>query len=82
MISSLSFSHDGRWIAASGEGFRLTVWPVPDLSKRPFHRRPLDSLLKALKTFTNLAAIPDSATPNGYKLEPGVFPGWANPPEW
>jgi WD40 repeat protein len=82
MISSLSFSGDGRWIAASGEGFRLTVWPVPDLSKRPFHRRPLDSLLKALKTFTNLAAIPDSATPNGYKLEPGVFPGWANPPEW
>ena len=81
-IYSLSFSRDGRWIAASGEGFRLTVWPVPDLSKRPFHRRPLDSLLKTLKTFTNLGAVPDSAAPNGYKLEPGVFPGWANPPEW
>ena len=81
-IYTLAFSPDGRWIAAAGEGFRFTVWPVPDLSKRPFHRRPLDSLLKTLKTFTNLGAVPDSAAPNGYKLEPGVFPGWANPPEW
>jgi len=44
-------------------------------------RRPLVGVHGG-RTHTNLRALPDPASPTGYKLEPGPFPGWAKPPEW
>ena len=81
-IYSLAFSPDGRWLAASGESFAMHVWPVPDVSKPPLHRRAHEALLALLRSHTNLLAVPDPASPNGYKLERGPFPGWAVMPEW
>ena len=79
-ISSSAFSPDGRWIAASGESFRIYVWPVPDISKPPLHRRSHDELLALLRSHTNLEALPDPASSTGYRLEVGRFRAWAAMP--
>jgi hypothetical protein len=42
---------------------------------------PLETLLAKLRGHTNSRAVADPASPSGDKLEPGPFPGWANPPE-
>jgi hypothetical protein len=31
---------------------------------------------------TNVRAVPDAKSPNGWKLEAGRFPGWQNTPHW
>ena len=81
-IHSIAFSPDGRWLATAGEAFAIHLWPVPDLSKPPLHRRSHSDLLSVLRSHTNLQAIPDAASATGYKLVPGPFPGWAKVPEW
>jgi WD40 repeat protein len=81
-IYSLAFSPDGRWLAAAGEAFAIHIFPVPDVSRPPLHRRPHDTLLSALGTHTNLRAIPDPKSATGYRLAPDKFPGWATLPEW
>jgi len=81
-IYSLSFSPDGQWIAASGESFAIHVWPVPEVSTPPLHRRSHDDLLALLRTHTNLVALPDATSSTGYKLDTGTFRGWAKLPQW
>ena len=48
-IHSIAFSPDGRWLATAGEAFAIHLWPVPDVSKPPLHRRPHDELLTVLR---------------------------------
>ena len=81
-VHSIAFSPDGRWLATGGEAFAVHVWPMPDPSKPPLHRRSRADLLNVLRSHTNLQAIPDAASATGYKLIPGPFPGWAKVPEW
>ncbi len=70
-----------RWIAsADDESVRL--WPMPDATKPPLHTLPHDKLLAKLDTFTNLRAVRDEASPTGWSLEIGPFPGWETVPEW
>jgi hypothetical protein len=71
-----------RWLASAGDDRGVRLWPVPDVSRTPFHRKPHAGLLAALRTHTNLRAIADAKAPGGYKLQPDPFPGWAKPPEW
>jgi len=81
MITSIAISPDGRWIAsADDESVRL--WPMPDATKPPLHTLPHDKLLAKLDTFTNLRAVRDEASPTGWSLEIGPFPGWETVPEW
>jgi WD40 repeat protein len=82
LIQSLAFSPDGHWLASSADDGTIRLWPVPEVTKPPMHTLPLDVLLAKLRTHTNLRAVADPASPNGYKLEPGPFPGWTTPPEW
>jgi WD40 repeat protein len=81
-IYSIAFSPDGRWIASAGEAFAIHVWPVPDISRPPLHRRPHDDLLSTLRNLTNLRAVSEPSSSTGYTLIPGPFPGWAKVPEW
>lgn len=81
-IVAMAFSPDGRWLASTANDMTIRLWPVPDVAKPPPHRRPYEELLAVLRTHTNLRAVLDPASPTGYKLEPGSFPGWAKPPEW
>jgi WD40 repeat protein len=81
-ISSVTFSPDSRWLAASGDAFAIRLWPVPDVSKPPPHLLPRDALLTWLRSHTNLRAAPNAASSTGYVLEPGPFPGWADVPAW
>jgi WD40 repeat protein len=83
MPPALDVSPDGKWVA-SGDmvdgSIRLS--PMPDLSRPSLHALPLEELLAKLRTHTNLRVFPDPGAESGYHVEPGPFPGWANPPEW
>ncbi len=75
-------SPDGRWITGLDNSDTITLWPVPDLSRRPLHSLPYDELLAKLRTITNLRVVsdPESSTGWGWDLDP--FPGWEEVPEW
>ena len=73
-VHSIAFSPDGRWLATAGEAFAIHLWPVPDMSKVPLHRRPLDELLAVLHSHTNLRALPDPSSGTGFTLAPGPYP--------
>jgi len=84
-VNYLEISPDGRWIASTTRGAEIgeiRLWPVPDLTKIPLHRLSHDRLMAKLHELTNLRAVPDRASSNGYKLEIGPFPGWEKVPEW
>jgi WD40 repeat protein len=80
-VERVAVSPDGRWIA-SASGAEIRLWPVPDLSKPPFHTLPYDQLMAKLKALTNLRVVDDPGSPNGYRVEVGPFPGWREVPTW
>jgi WD40 repeat protein len=52
-------SPDLTWVASTGDGHTLRLWPMPDLSKPPLHTVPHHELVAKLKSFTNLRAVRD-----------------------
>jgi dipeptidyl aminopeptidase/acylaminoacyl peptidase len=80
-VEKLVISHDLRWIA-SKSGTDVRLWPMPDLSKAPFHALPYDELMAKLRSFRNLEVVEDEASSTGYRLEVGPFPGWKDVPTW
>ena len=48
----------------------------------PLHTLPLDELLAKLHELTNVQVVEDEASPTGYKVEIGPFPGWQTAPTW
>jgi hypothetical protein len=52
------------------------------VSKTPPHLRPYEEFLANLRSWTNLRAVSDPDSPNGWKIENGPFPGWAHTPRW
>jgi WD40 repeat protein len=81
MNNALAISPDGRWIA-SAAGDEIRLWPMPDVTKPPLHTLPLDELVAKLHELTNVEVVADEASPGGYKIEIGPFPGWKNVPTW
>jgi WD40 repeat protein len=81
-VTALAFSPDGKWLASGGIDQTVRLWSVPDVKQVPPHRRSREEFLATLRTFTNVRAVPDATSPNGWKLEPGPFPGWQSAPRW
>jgi WD40 repeat protein len=80
LIRSLAFSPDGRWLASSGDDQTIRLWRVPDVTKTPPHKLPLEELLAILRTWTNLRVVPDETSPTGWRIDADPFPGWATLP--
>jgi hypothetical protein len=77
----VAVSPDSHWVASSGERDHVRLWPVPDVSRTPLHRRSHEELLTTLRSWTNLRAVKDPQSPTGWTLEPVPFPGWAKLPQ-
>jgi hypothetical protein len=52
------------------------------MTKPPLHTLPHDELLAKLRSLTNLRAVRDEASPTGWSIDVGPFPGWERVPEW
>jgi WD40 repeat protein len=81
IVSTVAVSSDGKWIASAAGG-EIRLWPMPDVSKPPLHTLPYDQLMTKLRALTNLQVVEDAASPTGYKLDIGPFPGWKDVPTW
>jgi hypothetical protein len=81
-IPSVKVSPDGRWIASGGKDTTLRIWPMPDLTKPPFHTLPYEELMPKLETLTNLRVVRDEESSTGWAVKVGPFPGWETVPEW
>ena len=77
-----AISPDNRWVASSGTDKTLRLWPMPDLSKPPLYTLPHAELIARLHSLTNIRVVRDEASPSGWKIEVGPFPGWTEVPEW
>ncbi len=78
---AVSVSPDRRWISSwSSEVVHL--WPMPDVTKPPFHTLPYEELMAKLRALTNLEVVEDQASATGYRVEVGPFPGWEEVPTW
>ncbi len=80
-VIGLAISPDGKWIASSS-GTEIRLWPMPDVSKPPFHTLPHEELMGRLRALTNVRVVEDRSRPTGYRLVTGPFPGWKDVPTW
>jgi WD40 repeat protein len=81
-VTAVAVSPDGRWVASVSDGGSFNLWPMPDVTKPPFHTLPHAELMAKLDTLTNLRVVRDPASSTGWKPDLGPFPGWNDVPTW
>jgi WD40 repeat protein len=84
-VTYVYLSPDGRWVASLGNADgTIRLWPMPDLSKPALHTLPHDELMAKLKALTNMRAVPDPDSHDGYQIEADftAYRGWETVPDW
>jgi WD40 repeat protein len=81
-VGSVAVAPDRQWIATGDNDGTIRLWPMPDLSKPPFHTLPRPELIARLKALTNFRAVRDPESSLGWDIEIGPFPGWETVPTW
>jgi hypothetical protein len=81
-ISSIRVLPNGKWILSASEtDGTLRLWPMPDLSKPPFHILPYEELMSRLKSMTNHRVVEDETSATGYSIQYDPL-HWDTIPEW
>src|SRR5207249_2548611 len=76
-IATVLVSPDGKWIASTDNKSTLRLWRMPE--GKPFSSLSYDQLLNRLRDLTNVRAMTDKHSPNGYHIQYTPFPGWDKP---
>ena len=80
-VFAIWISPDGEEIRSASRDGTVRVWERP--KSEPVHNLPHDEFMALIRAQTNMRAVPDFTTDEGYRIEYDEFPGWAQvPPEW
>jgi WD40 repeat protein len=79
-IGTVLVSPDGKWILSSDSKSTLQLWPMP--VDNALSDLPYDEMVNRLRDLTNVRAMADKNSPNGYHIQYGAFAGWNKTPNW
>ena len=77
-VSAIRVPPSGDRIVSAARDGTVRVWPIP--KGPPVHDLPHGEFLTMLRGQTNVRAIVDPKTEEGYRIEFDAFPGWKETP--
>jgi WD40 repeat protein len=80
IVQSVTIDPKGHWIASSDTFGERRLWPMPDGT--PLQTLPHEEFLAKLTSQSNIRAVKDSTSTDGYSITNEGFPGFDHPAHW